>query len=133
MTPPKFENNVNNVLTNSHVGINNSFYLFDPVLTGQKRYRDDFYNLSPNFSGGLKPITPIGTTPLNISGYFMFNNVNSNNNINVDTPIDDTMKLGTTPGVNNIGFYTWVMNGTPVLKNKKNLKLKKTSYQNDSS
>jgi hypothetical protein len=134
ITPPQFENNVNNnILTNSHIGINNAFYLFDPVLTGHKRYRDDIYNFSPNFSGGLKPITPIGTTPLNISGYFMFNNVNNNIN-NTATPIEEKMILGQTPSVNNIGFYTWVMNGTPVLKNKKNnVILKKTSYQNDSS
>jgi hypothetical protein len=121
--PP--QNNVNNnILTNSHIGINNSFYLFDPVLTGHKRYRDDYYNFSPNFSGGLKPITPVVMTPLNISNYFMFSNVNSNN----ATLSEEKKGQG-----HNIGFYKWVMNGTPVINSRKSLKLKKTSYQVDSS
>lgn len=148
-------------------GMNSSFVLYnDPIqLSGNKRYRDELYNFSPNL---LRPITPIynANTPLNIPAFFMFNNNNnsltptplpnkSNNNqqqrkeefdystIKTDTQKDDSsvnntinntininnnpmptmtknsngeysnMVLVPTPVGNNLGFYTWVMHGSP--------------------
>ena len=117
----------------SSKGINNNFYLFDPVMTGNKRYRDEVYNFSPNISiGGIRPFTPnINGTPLNIPmSYFMFNNINNDTIIQKDE--NQSIVLVPTPNVSNLGFYNWVMQGTPILKEKKNIKLKKRNYKDES-
>jgi hypothetical protein len=184
------------------MGMNsNPFYLCnDPVFTSHKRYRDDYYNFSPNFSmGGLKPLTPLyASTPYNIPGYFMFNNNSNNMNLNnsssnTATPkllksliednknntfeistiksdslnssvVDDSnsnIKLNDIGGNklegsnlvlvpsagNNVGFYTWVINGSPhpavamnnisnnlsdAVDNKKKIKIKKKKYMEES-
>jgi hypothetical protein len=101
-------------------------------MTSHKRFRDEVYNFSPNISvGALKPFTPnINGTPLNIPvSYFMFNSVN-----NETTTIKDdnqNVVLVPTPNVSNLGFYNWVMQGTPIFKDKKTI-LKKRHYKDDS-
>jgi hypothetical protein len=185
----------------NYMGMNNSFYLYnDSIFTSHKRYRDDYYNFSPNLSlGGLKPLTPMfANTPINIPGYFMFNNTNPGSSSNTGTPKlkSDTYKSETykseaykseaykseaykseaykseafecstiksdshnnsiteekpkidcsnivlVPSAgNNLGFYTWVINGSPhpnvnniAIPNldTKKIKIKKKKYKDES-
>jgi hypothetical protein len=153
----------------------------ESLFTSQKRYRDDYYNFSPNMSiGGLKPIPPMFTnTPINnIPGYFMFNNPCVGNISNTGTPLlkpnerstesldfsafktdnissplqPDKSKVDCSNIVmvptagNNLGFYTWVINGSPypntvnninipsnMSKDSSKLKVKKKRFQEECS